>query len=55
MVHINDSERHLWRNRAIPKGFKQKVPRPVVVEVFINGNLAQALLDSGSMTDFIST
>jgi len=54
-AQVNGSERSLQRNRSVPKDFERKVPRPVVVEVFINGKPAQALLDSGSMADFIST
>lgn len=37
------------------KDFTRQLPKPVIVEVFINRQVARALLDSGSMADFIST
>jgi hypothetical protein len=43
------------RNAAKPKDFNRKAPRPVVIDVQINGNTAKALIDSGSKADFIST
>ncbi|KAF8593033.1 hypothetical protein BDV93DRAFT_428861, partial [Ceratobasidium sp. AG-I] len=42
-------------NASRPKDFEQKVPKPLVVEVKVNGHTARALLDSGSLRDFIST
>jgi hypothetical protein len=45
----------LQRNAAIPKDFARMVPKPVVVVVRINENPARALLDSGSLGDFMST
>ena len=45
----------LQRNAAIPKDFTRVVPKPVVVVVHINGHPARALLDSGSLGDFVST
>lgn len=37
------------------KDFTRKLPKPVVAEVYINGKPAQALIDSGSLADFMST
>ena len=45
----------LQRNAAIPKDFTRTVPKPVVVVVHLNGHPARALLDSGSLGDFVST
>ena len=43
------------RNAAMPRDFKRLIPTPVVVVVEINGHPARALLDSGSLSDFMST
>jgi len=45
----------LQQNAAAPKEKDRLIPRPVVATVQINGQPAQALLDSGSLGDFIST
>jgi len=45
----------IQRNASRLKDFNRKTPRPIVVEVLINGEPAQALIDSGSMADFVST
>ncbi|KAG5634082.1 hypothetical protein H0H81_003468, partial [Sphagnurus paluster] len=45
----------LERNAAIPKDFTRVVPKPVVVVVMVNGHPARALLDSGSLGDFMSS
>ena len=45
----------LQRNAVIPKDFTRVVPKPVVVVVHINRHPARALLDSGSLGDFMST
>jgi hypothetical protein len=45
----------LQRNATIPKDFTRTVPKPVVVVVHLNGHPARALLDSGSLGDFVST
>jgi hypothetical protein len=45
----------LQRNAAVPKDFTRVVPKPIVVVVQINGQPARALLDSGSLGDFVST
>jgi hypothetical protein len=37
------------------KDFKRRLPRPIVIEVMINGQAVRALLDTGSMADFVST
>jgi hypothetical protein len=44
----------LQRNVAIPKDFTQVIPKPIVVVVQINGQSVCALLDSGSLGDFVS-
>ncbi|KAI0077771.1 hypothetical protein K474DRAFT_1620737, partial [Panus rudis PR-1116 ss-1] len=44
----------LQRNAATPRDLKRLVPEPVVVVVHINGHPARALLDSGSLADFMS-
>ena len=43
------------RNATRLKGFTRKVPRPIVVVAKVNGQPTRALLDSGSLGDFIST
>ncbi|KDQ32396.1 hypothetical protein PLEOSDRAFT_1111144 [Pleurotus ostreatus PC15] len=45
----------LQRNAAIVKDRERIVPSPVVVTVEINGKPAKALLDSGSLGDFMSS
>jgi hypothetical protein len=45
----------LQRNAAVPKDFTCIVPKLIVVVVQINGHPACALLDSGSLEDFVST
>ncbi|TFK78470.1 hypothetical protein K466DRAFT_448921, partial [Polyporus arcularius HHB13444] len=38
-----------------PKDYTRTVPVPVVVEATVNGHAVRALLDTGSMADFLST
>jgi hypothetical protein len=45
----------LQQNASILKDFMCVVPKPIVVVVHVNGHLARAPLDSGSLGDFIST
>jgi hypothetical protein len=45
----------LQRNAAVPKDFTHVVPKPIVVVVYVNGQPVRALLDSGSLGDFVST
>jgi hypothetical protein len=45
----------LERTAGVPRDFTRKIPKPVVVEVEINGKRARALIDSGSLADFMST
>ena len=45
----------LQRNAAQIKGNSCVLPKPVVVKIEINGHPAQALLNSGSLGDFISS
>ncbi|KAI9070208.1 hypothetical protein FKP32DRAFT_1541229, partial [Trametes sanguinea] len=44
----------LQRNAAAPRDFKRLIPEPIVIVVKVNGLPARALLDSGSLSDFIS-
>ncbi|KZT21630.1 hypothetical protein NEOLEDRAFT_1073350, partial [Neolentinus lepideus HHB14362 ss-1] len=46
---------HLERNAARMKDFTRVLPKPLVVVVQINGAPVRALLDSGSLADFVST
>ncbi|EIW64856.1 uncharacterized protein TRAVEDRAFT_108852, partial [Trametes versicolor FP-101664 SS1] len=46
--------RPLQRNAAETKDFRRVVPDPIVVTVHVNGQPARALLDSGSLADFMS-
>lgn len=43
------------RNAGIARDFTRLVPRPMVIEVQIEGHKARALIDSGSLSDFMST
>jgi Reverse transcriptase (RNA-dependent DNA polymerase)/Retroviral aspartyl protease len=45
----------LERNMARPKTTSWAIPNPIVVKVHINGQVCKALLDMGSLADFIST
>ena len=45
----------LQKTTAIPKDFTHIVPKPVIVIVKINRHPIQALLDPGSLGDFMST
>ena len=45
----------LERNAGTVKDFKRMVPKPVVVVVHINGHPVRALLDTGSLADFMSS
>ncbi|PIL26323.1 hypothetical protein GSI_12079 [Ganoderma sinense ZZ0214-1] len=42
------------RNAAIPRDLRRVIPEPIVVVVLINGQPACALLDTGSLADFMS-
>ncbi|KIO21760.1 hypothetical protein M407DRAFT_80006, partial [Tulasnella calospora MUT 4182] len=37
------------------KDFERLVPHPIVIKVFVDGRAVHALIDSGSLADFIST
>ena len=37
------------------KDFKRCIPCPIIITVKINGELARAIIDSGSLVDFMST
>jgi hypothetical protein len=45
----------LQRSAAHVKGNHRVLPRPIVVKVLVNGYPARALLDSGSLGDFMSS
>jgi hypothetical protein len=45
----------LQHNAAVPKDFTCIVPKPIVIVVQVNGQPAQASIDSGSLGDFVST
>ncbi|TFY69891.1 hypothetical protein EVG20_g2958 [Dentipellis fragilis] len=45
----------LERTSARVKDFDRRVPQPLVVSVLVNGEPTRALLDSGSMADFMSS
>ena len=45
----------LQRNSAQVKNNRRILPKPIVVKVMVNGSPARALLDSGSLGDFISS
>ena len=45
----------LQRNAAQVKGNQRVLPKPIVVKVMVNSHPARALLDSGSLGDFMST
>ena len=45
----------LEQNASIPKDFIQIVPKVIIIECQINGKPMCTLLDSGSLSDFIST
>ena len=44
----------IQRNAATPRDLKRLIPEPIVLVVLINGKPAHALLDSGSLSDFVS-
>ncbi|KAJ2921120.1 hypothetical protein H1R20_g15976, partial [Candolleomyces eurysporus] len=50
-----DSYKGVQRNAAWVKGTQRVVPKPIVVVVNVNGHPARALMDSGSLGDFISS
>jgi hypothetical protein len=50
-VQLKDLE----RNSAKTRDLERLVPKPAVVVVNINGKPVRALVDSGSLADFIST
>jgi hypothetical protein len=45
----------LQRNASLPRDFTRLVPKPVVVAVRINGVSCRALIDSGSLGDFMDS
>jgi Retroviral aspartyl protease len=51
----NASAKQIQRNSAATKDFTRVVPNLIVVFIKINGQAPCALIDSGSLADFIST
>ncbi|KIN96997.1 hypothetical protein M404DRAFT_32735 [Pisolithus tinctorius Marx 270] len=49
-----DDRTTLQRNASITKDFTRKIPKPLVVVVHINGHPVRALIDTGSLADFMS-
>jgi len=45
----------IQRNSATTRDFKRLIPKPVVIVVHINGRPARALVDTGSLADFMSS
>ncbi|KAJ3963622.1 hypothetical protein EV361DRAFT_985947, partial [Lentinula raphanica] len=45
----------IQRNAAMTKDFSRRIPKSLVVVVKVNGHPARALIDTGSLGDFIST
>ncbi|KAJ3779573.1 hypothetical protein GGU10DRAFT_382255 [Lentinula aff. detonsa] len=45
----------IQRNAAMTKDFSRRIPKPLVVVVKLNGHPARALIDTGSLGDFISS
>jgi Aspartyl protease len=55
-VQVNCNKYHyLQRNAASVKGDMQILPKPVVIQVQVNGHPAWALVDSGSLGDVMSS
>ncbi|KAG9113523.1 hypothetical protein FRC07_007772, partial [Ceratobasidium sp. 392] len=49
------STQNIERNASRPKDITRKLPKPLVVQATINGKEVRALIDTGSLGDFIST
>ncbi|KAG8689330.1 hypothetical protein FRC09_012471 [Ceratobasidium sp. 395] len=49
------STRNVEQNAAQPKDITRKLPKPLVIQAMINRKPVRALIDSGSLGDFIST
>jgi len=45
----------IQRNAAVTQDFRRLIPKPIVVVVHINGCPARALIDTGSLADFMSS
>ncbi|KAF8079210.1 hypothetical protein FPV67DRAFT_1776248 [Lyophyllum atratum] len=45
----------IQRNTVITRDASRTIPRPIVIVVSVNGHPARALIDSGSLSDFMST
>ncbi|KIJ27687.1 hypothetical protein M422DRAFT_271110 [Sphaerobolus stellatus SS14] len=52
---ISVSETKLEQNNSKPKDPTRHVPKPLIITIKINGQPARALVDSGSLLDFVST
>lgn len=47
--------RNIKQNSSKPKDITRKLPEPIIIEATVNGHKVRALIDSGSLGDFIST
>ncbi|QRV99116.1 Reverse transcriptase (RNA-dependent DNA polymerase) [Ceratobasidium sp. AG-Ba] len=53
--HGDSSTKVIERNASKPKDLTRKLPKPIIVKAMINGKEVRALVDSGSLGDFMST
>ena len=44
----------IQRNATVTRDFKHTIPKPIVIVAHVNGQPAQALIDTGSLADFMS-
>ena len=44
----------IQKNTAVTRDFKHTIPKPIVVVAHVNGQPVQALIDTGSLADFVS-
>jgi len=44
----------IWRNAVVTRDFKRTIPKPIVIVIHVNGQPACALIDTGSLADFVS-
>ncbi|EJF59636.1 hypothetical protein DICSQDRAFT_64631, partial [Dichomitus squalens LYAD-421 SS1] len=51
---VERGELTVQRNAAIPRDLRRVIPEPIVVVILINGQPVRALLDTGSLADFMS-
>ena len=44
----------IQRNAAVMRDFKHTIPKPIIIVAHVNGQPMQALIDTGSLADFMS-